>query len=113
MVAAAPTTRRSALGSHVRRVLGHTEAVSHLVAAPDGSSLAAAPERLSETFDGFDSDYTVRIWDPGSGELRHILTGDTDSVVHLVAASDGTWLATDGGDAVRIWDPVTGQLRRT
>jgi WD40 repeat protein len=46
--------------------------------------------------------------------LTRVLTGHTDEVLGLVAAADGSWLATGSIDGtVRIWDPATGQVRHT
>jgi len=80
---------------------GHTSGVGALGVAPDGSWLVTA-----------DVDGEVRIWDPITGTLRHILTGHTRTVGALVVAPDGSWLATASWDrTVRIWDPITGTLR--
>ena len=82
---------------------GHTSSVRALVVAPNGSWLATADRRGE-----------VRIWDPITGTLRHILTGHTRWVGALGVAPDGSWLATASWDrTVRIWDPATGTLRHT
>ena len=53
---------------------------------------------------------TVRIWDPHTGQARHVLTGHASGVSALAVAPDGTWLASASCDGtVRIWDPHTGQ----
>jgi WD40 repeat protein len=86
----------------IRHILsGHTEEVSALAVAPEGSWLASA-----------DHDGEVRIWDAATGAILHILTGHTKAVWALVVAPDGSWLASAGHDGqVRIWDPVTGIAR--
>ena len=72
---------------------GHTQAVTALAIAPDGSWLASA---------GYDP--TVRIWDPHTGQARHTLTGHTQAVTALAIAPDGSWLASASYDrTVRIW----------
>jgi WD40 repeat protein len=77
---------------------GHIRQVWRLGVAPDGSWLASA-----------DAGGEVRIWDPVTGILRHILTGHIRGVSALVAAPDGSWLASGSEDGeVRVWDPVTG-----
>jgi WD40 repeat protein len=50
----------------------------------------------------------VRIWDPGTGTVRRILTGHIRGVQALVVAPDGSWLASAGDGELRIWDPITG-----
>jgi WD40 repeat protein len=46
--------------------------------------------------------------------LSRVLPDDTQGVVTLVVAPDGSWLASAGhGRKVRIWDPATGLLRHT
>jgi WD40 repeat protein len=80
----------------VRVLTHHINSVRALVVAPDGSWLASA---------GYE---TLRIWDPNTGQARHILTGHSDGA--LAVAPDGSWLGSAGSDAtVRIWDPRTGQ----
>jgi WD40 repeat protein len=75
--------------------------VTALVVAPDGSWLASA-----------DGSGAVRIWDPATAAIRHILTGRTSRALALVVAPDGSWLASaDDGGAVRIWDPATAATR--
>ena len=103
-----------------RVLTGHTRGVRALVVAPDGSWLASASD-----------DGQVRVWDPATGATHHILIGHTCArltqtghtgafgrllattasagVSALVAAPDGSWLASAGGDGeVRVWDPETG-----
>jgi WD40 repeat protein len=42
--------------------------------------------------------------------LRTLMPGHTGWVLSVAIASDGTWLATGGGDGtVQIWDPATGR----
>ncbi|MGH3801702.1 MAG: hypothetical protein ACRDTD_16530, partial [Pseudonocardiaceae bacterium] len=95
-----------------RVLTGHTNGVSALVVAPDGSWLASA------------SGQEVRVWDPITGATRHTLTGHTRGVEALVVAPDGSWLASasPGGifflglgpepsTEVRIWDLATGTER--
>jgi hypothetical protein len=71
--------------------------------SPDGKSLATA---------GFDG--TVRVWDPGSGQLTRLLLGHTAFVTALAWSPDGKGLASAGWDrTVRWWDVASGQPLRT
>jgi Trypsin-like peptidase domain/WD domain, G-beta repeat len=59
-------------------------------------------------------DWTVRIWDPATGEQQAVLEGHEDWVRALcaVGAAGRQLLATAGDDrTVRIWDPATGEER--
>jgi hypothetical protein len=89
-----------------RVLTGHTNWVSALAVAPDGSWLAAASK--------FVTDGKVRIWDTATGVARHTLTGHPHGVVTLAVAPDGSWLAAASGDGtVRIWDTNSGVARHT
>ena len=70
--------------------------------APDGRWLATT------------GDEGTRLWEVGTGTLRHILTRHDGWVGAVAIAPDGSWLATAGGDAPpRVWEAATGALRYT
>jgi hypothetical protein len=59
-------------------------------------------------------DWTVRIWDPATGEQQAVLEGHEDWVRALCAvAADGRQLLASAGDdrTIRIWDPAAGEER--
>ena len=63
------------------------EAVSSVVFAPDGSTLAAGG-----------SDGSIILWNPVSGETMRQLTGPAEGVLSLAFSPDGRMLASGGAD---------------
>lgn len=69
--------------------------------APDSSTLALTDRE----------DDTVRLWEPGTDEVRE-LVGHTDDPVAVAFAPDGSTLYTASArDGVLTWDVPTGALR--
>jgi WD40 repeat protein len=81
----------------------HTKGARTLVAAPDGTWLAAASDNGE-----------VRIWDVATGTSRVPYDGRSGVMraMAMTVAPDGSWLACAGSDRViRIWDMTTGTQR--
>lgn len=86
----------------LRMLVGHTEWVSAMAVAPDGTWLVTADSGL------------VRIWDMATGAQLRSFSDQGGGVTALAIAPDGSRLATGSYDGrVRLWDPASGDLVRT
>jgi WD40 repeat protein len=109
-----------ALGTAVRQnahVLGPLQPTGSLAATlatrlPGDGPTKAIAEQLVAGLTGPHLRAITALPDLPHPALSRVLTGHTSGVLTLVAAPDGSWLASAGGDGeVRIWDPATGTAR--
>ena len=71
----------------------------------DGSTLASTSGPLN---------YTIRLWDTDSGQLKAVLEEPTDWVLSLAFSPDGATLASGSWDyTVRLWDVTSGHIKNT
>jgi WD40 repeat protein len=90
-------------GGELLGQMGASNNAVRAVFSLDGRLLAAGSS-------GFEPDYAVRLWDPGSGAIVQTLAGHTTDVNALAFAPDGRLLASVDGDGVlRLWDVSGGQ----
>lgn len=82
----------------ILRTLTHPNSVLNCRWRPDGRQLAVAC-----------ADGPVYLWDPETGEQKHILRGHTEAPIALAYRADGQLLASSGRDyTVRLWNPSDG-----
>lgn len=82
---------------------GHRKMINSVAWSHDSTRLASASD-----------DYTVKIWDPATGQCVSMLEGHSNSVNSVAWSKDPSRLASASFDStVKIWDPVTGQCVST
>ena len=90
--------------SFLRILTGHTDAVTSVAFAPDGSTLASGSR-----------DNTVRLWRVADGSLLRTLEGHMGDVESVALTPDGAALASgsEWDNTVRLWRVADGSLLRT
>ena len=82
----------------VRRLSGHTGAISALAFSHDGTALVSASR-----------DGSLRKWEVPSGRALGVLAGHTGPVLSLAVSPDDKLVASSSDDTtVRLWDLATG-----
>src|SRR5579859_1397203 len=82
-------------------ISGHTNWVTSLAFAPDGSTLASASW-----------DQTVKLWEMTNGGLLQTLSGHTDRAFRVAWSPDGRTVASCGFDeTIWLWDVEQGRYR--
>ncbi|OCK72853.1 hypothetical protein K432DRAFT_340986, partial [Lepidopterella palustris CBS 459.81] len=81
----------------LQKLEGHRITVNAVTFSPDGQLLASASH-----------DWTVRLWNPATGEQLQQLGGHDDWVKAVAFSPDGQLLASASRDwTVRLWNPAT------
>ena len=80
--------------------------------SPSVNAVAYSPD--ANTLAAVSVDYTLRLWDTQTTQLRATLAGHTGPVDAIVYSPHGKTIATASGwkdNTVRLWDAVTGETR--
>lgn len=90
-----------ATGRKVRNLVGRQETMYGLDISADGQFLVTGESHAN----------AANVFDISTGEVRHTLSGHTDSVHNVAISPDGTRIATASADhTARLWDTRTGRL---
>jgi len=90
----------------------HTKEIYTIKWSPTGQGSANPGANLVLASASFDS--TVRIWDPVTGQCRHVLSKHSDPVYSVAFSSDGQYLASGSFDrCLHIWSVKDGSLVKT
>jgi WD40 repeat protein len=93
----------TATGKEVRQLTGHNGIIRTLVLAPDGKTLASAPDKGP-----------VRLWDMATGKEKGRISAP-GLCSRIAFSPDGKYLAGESfqpGNAILLWDPATGKVMR-
>lgn len=97
------TLRDCATRKAIRRLLGHSRAISAVSFSQDGKQLASSS-----------ADGSTRLWSVATGRLLVTLSGHVGPVNSAVYGSDGRFVFTGGDDStVRFWNAAAGQNLET
>jgi len=85
------------------RLSGQSSGVRLVAFSTDGKWLATG-----------NSDKTVELWNPATGECVRACTGHSNEVFSVAFSDDGKCMASEGNDkTVRVWDTASGKCVHT
>jgi WD40 repeat protein/uncharacterized caspase-like protein len=95
-------------GKLVATIAAHLLPIESLALSADGKRLVSsayppidAPTHIT--------DFTVKVWDPLSGQLLRSFTDHTHYTDALAISPDGARVVSAGDGGIRVWDTVSGQ----
>lgn len=98
--------------SAVHDLRQHSKEIYTIKWSPTGQGSANPGANLVLASASFDS--TVRIWDPVTGQCRHVLSKHKDPVYSVAFSSNGQYLASGSFDrCLHIWSVKDGSLVKT
>lgn len=96
-----------------KTIVAHKGAVNSLAFSPDGKTIASGGGKKES------SDFSVKLWDVQSGNLKQTLKDHNDDVTVLAFSPDGKTIASGSGgfsespdNSVKLWDTATGSLKQ-
>jgi tricorn protease-like protein len=90
-----------------KNLTGHSGDVESVAISPNGQTIVSGGG-------DWNGDYTIKIWDLATGELKRTLTGHSGDVESVAISPDGQAIVSGSYDeTIKIWDLATGQLLRT